>query len=272
MEHKALKKSSRSNMFYIVILIFTILILTIISLGIKFVKLLSDSVFTTPSFNVLVLDQNARVIHVDKKNHEIAIFQIDNAGQEISRLTNLGAALTFRVPIDARITYDSDSKVDNKRFFSLKHIANSLFGSSGAQYKKMNASDVMKMYLVARSIERGQMKIVRREEKYLKQPNKDIDEELTDAFRDETIVNEQVSVEVVNATGIPGFGSRMSQILENAGYNVIAVRNGEKVDSQIIDRTTNPGFTQAYLSRFLGIPLTSDSDTPVADVSVVFGE
>lgn len=272
MEKKILKKASRSNIFYIVILIFVVVILTVVSLGIKFIKLLSESTFNTPSFSVLVLDQDARVIHVDRKNHEISVFKINGSREEVEKLSNLGASLTFRVPIDARITYDSDKHISEPQFFSFKHVLGSLFNTLGADYKGLNSSDVLKMYFASRSVDSENMTTIERNKSYLKDPNKNIDKELSEAFRDESIVNEQISIEVVNATGVAGFGSRMSRLLENAGYNVIAVKNGENVSSQIIDRTTTPGNTQKYLQRFLNLPVKSDSSTPVADISIIFGE
>lgn len=272
MEKKILKKASRSNMFYIVVLILTICILTVISLGVKFVKLLSDSSFNTPSFNILILDQDARVVHIDRDSREISVFKITGSRDEIEKLSDLGIALTFRVPIDARITYGRDKKISDDQLFSLKHSFGALFNAVGAEYKGMNSSDVLKMYKASRSIDRENITKIDRGKSYLKDPNKNIDGELSEAFRDEAIVNERVSVEIINATGVAGFGSRMSRLLENAGYNVINVKNGENISSQIIDRTQTPGLTQAYLSRFLNLPIKSDTSTPVADVSIVFGE
>ncbi len=272
MDKKVLKKASRSNMFYIVILVVTIIVLTTISLGVKFVKLLSDSSFKTPSFNVLILDQDARVVHVDRDSREISVFKINGSRDEIEKLSDLGVALTFRIPIDARITYDKNKKISDEEFFSLKHAIASLFNAVGADYKNMNSSDVLKMYKASRSVDSENITKIDRDKSYLKDPNKNIDGELSEAFRDEGIVNEQLSVEVINATGVVGFGSRMSRLLENAGYNVISIKNGESISSQIIDRTETSGLTQVYLSRFLDLPIKSDQSTPVADISIVFGK
>lgn len=273
MEKRAIKKASRSNIFYIVVLLLVVFVLTITSLGIKFIKLLSDSSFNTPSFNVLILDKDARVVHIDRSNHEIAIFKIKDARSEVEKLSNLGAALTFHVPIDARITYKNHEKeISDDQFFSFKNSLGSLFNTRGAHYTNMNSSDVLKIYIAARSIDTDNTRKINRDKSYLKDPNKNIDDELSDAFRDESIVNEKISLEIVNGTGVAGFGSRMSQVLENAGYNVISVKNGDHVSSQITNRTNSLGYTQKYLHRFLGLPIRSDSSTPVADISIIFGK
>ena len=272
MEKKIIKKTNRSSLSFVVLFVTLLIMLIILSLGFKFVRLLNASSFTTPSFNILVIDRDASVVHIDRVNGEISIFTIKDAGEDISKLTSLGSSLTFGLPIDGRLTYNKNLRSSPSQLFSFKNVLASLFNSVDVKYSGANSADILKIYMASRGIEKEKRRNIEREKEFLGQPQKDNEEDLLEYFRDETILNEKISIEVINSTDISGFGSRVSSMLENAGYNVILVRNGTENDSGIIDRRPNSSFTVMYLKRFLKFPVKNDKSTPIADVSIIFGK
>lgn len=266
------KDSSTQSVGYLKYFILIVIILSIVSLAIKFIVLMVNSSFTTHSANILVLTSDAHLVHIDKSSQELSIFTVKNGRDVFMKDGKLDAGLKLMLPVDAIVVYKPDS-FENfpSDFFTTKTVARSLFGAISADYQDFNAADILKIYLAHRGVHEDSKIHVTRGKEYLTDFRLRLPEIYDTNFRDETIFNEKKSIEVVNATDVAGFGTKVARLLENAGYNIIAIRNGTNTESVIINRDPLESNTTLYLKRFFEFKSSRDKNEPVADISVILG-
>lgn len=70
-------------------------------------------------------------------------------------------------------------------------------------------------------------------------------------FADSSIVAENLSIEIVNASGAPGMGNRVTQLLENMGCSVISVTSSDKVANSSKIVYNGSSYTSQKLKKVL---------------------
>jgi hypothetical protein len=84
-----------------------------------------------------------------------------------------------------------------------------------------------------------------------------------------------IRVQVLNGSGEGGIGSRVASFLRQGGFQVVEVRNADRLDyfaTMVVARRADPASARA-VARFLGGPpvIRQAWNSDVADVTVVLG-
>jgi hypothetical protein len=92
-------------------------------------------------------------------------------------------------------------------------------------------------------------------------------------FTDDTIFSENISIQVVNASGESGMGKRLERAITNLGGNVVSIstsRNPEK--SSKIQYLGQETYTLTTLKKLLDFPVEKLEKEAIADIIITIGE
>src|SRR6185369_8042829 len=93
---------------------------------------------------------------------------------------------------------------------------------------------------------------------------------LANLFTDQKIFSENVSIQIINASGTPGIGKRLEIALTDLGCNVISVttaRDNQKSSKmQFFGKET---YTMTKLKRTLDFPTEEMKNQPIADIVII---
>jgi hypothetical protein len=92
-------------------------------------------------------------------------------------------------------------------------------------------------------------------------------------FTDETIFSENVSIQVVNASGESGMGKRLERVITNLGGNVVSISTSRSPDkSSKIQYLGQETYTLTTLKKVLGFPAEKLEKEAIADIIITIGE
>jgi len=247
---------------YLRYFIATVLILAAISIFYKVVVLFNSGSFKQPTYNLLMLGEDARIVHLDTERKKIVSYEIE-AGR--SKLLNKSIAVqsaTVGVLIDGVLVFSPTEKNGDLSDFA---TLISFLTVKVADRVNINEYDIFKFYLSARLIGEGDKK--NESIRVSDLPLVDV----LDTFSDSTILEENATVGVVNSTQVDGFGSDIARALENVGYNVVDVETSEGKNSTVI---TNEEYkvTSRRLVKSLKIKSSAKKSSGLADITVIFGK
>lgn len=91
-------------------------------------------------------------------------------------------------------------------------------------------------------------------------------------FTDNKILEEKVSIQIVNGTGVLGLGNRLARLLANIGGNVVAVSTSDvPVDISTISYYGRKTYTVEKLSILLGVKPSLLEQREISDIVIVLG-
>jgi hypothetical protein len=92
-------------------------------------------------------------------------------------------------------------------------------------------------------------------------------------FTDETIVNENKSIQVINGTGVSGFGSKFSRMLTNSGATVISVTTARKeVSKTTITYFGESSYTVEKIEKILKEKAKLLQKKGISDIIITLGK
>ncbi len=259
------KKESHS-LLYIKIFLLAVLIAAFASTSYKLFLLIKESSFKHDSFNLLIEGKNSYLVHLEKREKKMSIIDFMRLGRIFNNKNRIEASLTVNIPIDGKISYDAQNK--EELLPPAKLVPGVFLSSERYKFENINQFDLLK-FIFFSSLVRGADRV------YL-----DINsggdtgissQELFDSFGDREIINEKVSIEIINATDIDGLGAKISQILKNSGYNVIAISTGKGKKTAVITKKRGSA-TVKKLSNFFNTRAVEGERSGIADVSLIIGQ
>jgi hypothetical protein len=180
-------------------------------------------------------------------------------------------SIKYGVPINAIVSYPSTWQIEDieKQLFSFKKVL-SLLVHPGSSFTHMNSYDYARIYFLSRQTVKDQRKYKEiREYTYSDDIEHQIQPELFDLFKDRTIVNDGVSVQVLNATDQPGLATEVANMLENGGYNVVSVESADPQSSRVV--ITGESKTSDAITQLFKFPVKKKSGVSIADITVILG-
>lgn len=257
-----MKKDSHS-LLYIKIFLSCVLIAGFLSVSYKIFILVKDSSFKYDSFNLLVVGKKAQLVHFDSDKKKMAIIDLISPEQTFNNKHKISSSLVVGIPIDGKIIY---SLKDND-FLSIKNVLPIILTPQKYKLEGINQFDILKLsafsYLVSKSDKSFEKIDLGGQEKVA-------GSKFLSVFRDPEILNEKLSIEIINSTDIDGLGGKITTILENASYNIISISTGTHQESRIITQRKE-SVTVKRLQSFFGIEVVKARDQGIADVSVILG-
>jgi len=100
-----------------------------------------------------------------------------------------------------------------------------------------------------------------------------IDKTIISLFTDDTISSENVSIQIINASDVPGMGKRLERVLTNLGANIVAVSTDQTHSStskiQYFGKET---YTLGKLKYLLQLPIEKLNKGTIANIVIVIGK
>jgi hypothetical protein len=95
---------------------------------------------------------------------------------------------------------------------------------------------------------------------------------ITNALTDQDLSSENISIQVVNATGVSGLGQRLERVLTNLGANVVDVSTAENTQNvSNVAYFGNESYTLSRVERLMNIKATKLTRQQIADIIITIG-
>lgn len=254
-----------STLPYILYFFTAVLICIVIALAVRFLFTFRNSTFSTPAYSVLVSNDNPYIAVLDTNAKRVSLVEIENLPSK-SRVKN---SVELGVPIDGHVKAGENS-FSKETFPSLSVFIASFLRPWIYGYDGMTSLDAAKVLRSAMGISKKD--IVEKSVSFKDGEIEGLSEsELYDIFKDSTIIDEQMSIEVVNATSQEGLAGNVGILLKNTGGNVVSVSSApDKEKSSIVAQS--PSVTLTRMSHILGItPTIQENFASISDIKIVLG-
>lgn len=256
-----IKKKQRKGKYLPLAFFFLIGVLSLILIAFlwRLIILISQSTFdNTHQYIVSVIStNNAKILSFMPDNHTISIVTI--TGKFDSAVP--GRAL--EVPLNGRITGEIKEDI---RSFLKNHIL-----SVTKENSDMNAIDIVRLWWYSKTVPPNRIT-----EDVLSLPadQNTQEEKLQRIFMDKTIYQEAKTIKIINATGIEGYGNRLSKLLQHIGSDVIIVMSSDNpVNLTTITYVNELSYTVKRIEKILQIQAVQEIKKPIiADITITIGK
>ncbi|RJQ24412.1 LytR family transcriptional regulator [Candidatus Parcubacteria bacterium] len=252
---------------YLKIFLLIVLFSILFSLVYKGVKLVTESKFWGSYYNLLVVTPD-----------DYFLLQINNSSGKATLMEAVGLkrkkndsrfeiCMEIGVPCDGLLVYTNARDAKGfENIVTFTSVVNMIFSKKNYQLENMNTLDLVKVYFYLKSVSDNnfyRFKYDFRKSESLK---------MYDLFKNDLIINDKLSLEIINSTSINGLGTNFSEMLKSAGYSVVFVSSSEEKSlSKIIYRVDGNSVTLKYLRNFLNIPGEYKNESSIADITVILG-
>lgn len=256
-------KDKNQSIKYLKIFLLVVLVGAVFSIAFKVFRVIDNHKLKSDSYNILYLSKDAYAVQFNTNEKKLNMISIKNAGNELSKNSRIKNSLILGIPFDGMII---DLKDNLDFFLSNKKIVSVILSGKRKSINNLNEFDILKLYF---SYKFSGLK------KTTKVVNDIADKSMVEQFVEEDFVNKSIfndksSLEVINATGINGFGTQVSQMLKNEGYNVVSVtsQTASFGSSKIINRTVDSPYFKKLVG-FFNLPNEREEGTAVADITII---
>lgn len=263
-------KDSLKSFLYLKLFIIVVILVFIISVGIKLGSEVVNGSFKNNSYSLLYLmPKDAKIITVDKKRQTYAFYSAGNVRDYLKGKSTFEISVFLRVPINAVIVDPQNQNYNKDNFIQFSNEMKLIFAQNDKLYRKLDKYDIYKLITAANNTPKdnrvdGKINIF------------DDASMLTgffSSFKDSSIADSTYTVEIVNGTSINGFGTRVANLLSTVGFNVISVRSdGANKQNSFISSQLKERNYLSVLQSLTGFELKNNSLSKVADVTVYLGK
>lgn len=246
------KYQSSTNKLWLLVFFGAILLIIVgVSLALKFISLVHDSSYDGEHVYVVNFSNSKdnTIVSFQPKNKSIGIIRLNEAG------TNTVLQQTLSIPIDGKVEGMS---------ISASTLPSDLLRMA-FMYQSIKTDltilDISRLAFFANTGAKTNIKEV------------DPKEGILYLFIDPVIQQEQVDVEIINASGVSGLGQRLEQMLSHVGINVISVTTASK--SQDKSRVIHFGqktYTLLKIQNILNILTDIAEKKPLANITITLGK
>lgn len=237
----------------------------LIALVARFIFVYKKSTFTSDGYAVLVSSRNPFIASYEASAKKITYLELKNYrdGDRIKESLALG------FPLDGYVKTPVD--VSSQNFSKYSAMLSFFFRQFQSKFDNTTILDVSKLISSSMSVSK---KDVEAKTVIISQDGAEgiTSDEIYSAFKDSDVINEGLSIEVINATSAEGLAGRVGQIIKNTGGNVISVNSqeGQKTSRLLSTRSSK---TLTRISHLLGIvPAIVKDLNSQADIRIVLGE
>lgn len=241
---------------YIKIFIIVVVCAAILSTFYKTFILIKNSSFKHETYNLLLLDKNAYLVHIDSTNKILIRSKLADSPKKFLNKSRVEQSAALGVLVDAAIVGENSGfQVSSSDFMDTGTGANLIFSKGKFRFNNINEFDILKIFLLS--------KLIPADNRYEK-------ESIVSDLADRKILNEKKSVEIINTTGVNGLGNQMAVALRAVGYNVVELETGEAQKPKIVAADDNSDSIQR-LKDALRIPFEKTHEQTIADITLVLG-
>lgn len=199
----------------------------------------------------------AKVVSFAPDTRSISIITISNAQAVPYTGKFLG------VPIDAKV---KNSRQEKDVALELQ----SLLFTYGSFETTLTPIDILRLWLFAKEVPNSSV-ATREISSFL--DGASIDKISSNLFVDYTLSQENISIQIINATQVSGLGNRLARLITNMGGNVVSVvSKDESIKQSTISYNTKKTYTLQKLEKVLGFQSKILEEKGIADIILTIGE
>lgn len=239
-----------------------VVLLIIISLVIRFFIVFKNSKYDgNARFTVAIVEKKSfRIFSFDPGSNQIAVLTVGGKVPAEPPQRSVGAPIDGTVTVLDQLTIPSEP--ENALFTIITHPTQTRNDITGV--------DLIRLYWFAKTVS---AKNVQEERITLPGSENDIDKTVSRLLEDTHIIDDNLSIEIVNGTDIPGMATRLERIISNAGGNVVAVSSSHEIErTSKIFYYQKPSYTEAKLQHMLGYPAFVTKTQGIADIKIIIGK
>ena len=232
------------------------------SLGIKAILVLKQSKFDGSSLNLAI----------SKNNKTLGIFGFNSETKSVvflrikkSEFSNNSVGKELGIIPDANLNSDYDFSNENISSLLVKAMLR-----SNSIDTDLTIFDIGRLLVLSKN---GVDKNIEIKEIDMSSKYHDINKIIVNLFKNDKIVEENISIEIINSTDVSGLGNRLERALSNIGAQVISVSNlREKKKISVMQFYGPKSYTVSKLKDMLNISVEKLSKKQVADITIIIGE
>ncbi len=241
---------------------FIVILIILVSLSIKAFLVIKQNRFDGKKIN----------ISVSKNNQVKAIVGIDDTKKTISIL-KINDYIKDKTSISESIGLFTDANIESTSDLSVKKI-DSLFIKSAFKLDGVKTNltifDSLWLFLLSKNVSSNSIK---EHELNISKPERGVDDKIIDLFSDKNILEESLSVQIVNATNELGLGRKFERIIVNMGGNVVSITSARvKQPKSKIMYFGDSSYTVQKLENILNFKSEKVEDKSVGDIVIIIGE
>ena len=262
MKKTAPKTSKSLKTFYL----YTCIVLTVIVIALAskvFFTIAQSKVDTSHNFTFAITQQQKvkEIVSFHPQTPSVTVLVIQDKNIPYDTL-----ARDYGISTDGYIQVDSTTRPSS----DMTAFLWSALSHAAVWQSNLTAFDKIRLLLLAKSVAQNN-RIV--EHISLIHQSANSNTILANALADQDIANENVSIQIINATTISGFGLRLSRVLTNMGANVIDVSTAQNTQTKTtITYYGNDSYTLERLQKLLHVQATKMSRQSIADIVITLGK
>jgi hypothetical protein len=258
---KKQKETAPSNTKIAIVFFVFLAFVVLVSFIFKIADVVRVSKFdSSKRFNLSVTNgKNIEIISLSPVSKNIVIFKL-NDGMNIAEVGRF-----LEVPIDGFAAHNS---------LVLDGGLNSLFFSAICNYKRLETNitiiDLLRIAMITKTISESNI-----DTRTIKSGSSglELDKIVSHLVNDDLIEKDNQTIQIINGTGVSGFGNRLARLVTNMGGNVIIVATSDslinKSSISYIDKKT---YTVEKLQKMLGYEVKKEIGNAISDITITIGE
>lgn len=197
---------------------------------------------------------------LEVKNNKTQFLSFSPQNSTIGILTFQNIPAPFEIPKDARITTNIE--------INSKSLKSSLFKMmfEFQTHKEVNIVDLFRLLLFSETVKDSSIS-----EKLISD-KAEINSIISKYFQDPKIVDEKLSIEIINTTDIYGLGNKFANLIANMGGNVVLVSTGDTKKESTIEYNVD-SYTADKIAKILKFRKVKKESMvkSLADITVIIG-
>lgn len=274
---KRQKETGNKNLTVAFIFCSFVFLLIIISVIIKMFFVVSQLRFDGEhNFNVLLLHKDNRfdVVSFSPNTKTASILKVQVKNKEKEMVKKLNISRLLQIPIDGVV-----DSTNVKQIVSFNENIDSSLGMILLNSRNLKTNltfiDFFRLWILSKNIPSHEVKIkeitvslpLNKEEEIL------IDKICSQIFIDNIMVEEKVSIQIINGTGVLGLGNRLAKFITNMGGNVVLVSTADEIiDNSEIDYFDEKTYSYKKLKQVLNFKENKMEKEGIADLIIIIGK
>lgn len=209
---------------------------------------------------------------IQPKGKEQEIVSIDSVNKKMVRLLirntseTASAARLLNIPVDATVKNSSAVRFSDPVSLQLRAVM-----LNYPQVKTtMTLFDLGRLYLLTKTIVSEDTV-----EKTITLPvaSESLDKFISDNLSDVGITQDNQTIQIINASGVSGVGSRVEKVITRIGGSVISVTTARENEKQsTIEYVGEKSYSVAKLEQFFSLPSKQTTEKKISDIIITLGE
>ncbi len=256
----------------IILFIFFVLSILFISLILRGVYLIKESRFNAShAFYVEVSDSLSpsrfEIIYFAPDKHTISSLSVKfksgfHSKENVQELVG--------IPIDARIIFNNKKDYDNFAKINSRIISSKIFyllSKNNYSYIGLTPIDLVRLWIYAIGVKPDNVTV---KEVQLPMSRDRLDQLDSLIFTDYTLLNDRMSIEVINNTNVAGLASRMARVITNIGGNVVMItsQTDTSLKESSISYFGKYTYTVDRLHKLFGLKVVKLSKPGISDIII----